>query len=1427
MEFHISRAVRTRHQIDDTLFSLTGNVVFANLAQARALAARINQPRAAAASLPEPQSRTQINPAALFAMGLIDELSHALIAHYRHSLDPAVLAHALTFLSTQLPAAPENSTEALLLTFTDLFPNTAVFRNQQTAADWLAASTATTEALQPSPNREAALEELLLLHLANTNPAFAPFRELFDDTPLQRQTAYTAALTALPEFFATRPPLPTGQTLLDALRAPMLAAPNSLTGQLTYIQQHWPALLGDRIRRILLLATDVLSEEELAIWRIFHPPTEEDLRQAAMRAAAEAAQAAAGRYNLPGGRPFYDGPPTYPSPTAPLEYEAFSPDEDWMPSVVLLAKSTYVWLEQLSRKYSRHIHRLDQIPDEELDLIRSRGLNGLWLIGIWERSVASKTIKNLRGQTDAVASAYSLRDYRIAQDLGGDPAYQSLRDRSAARGIRLASDMVPNHMGIDSTWSIEHPEWFLSRPDSPYPAYTFNGPNLSPDPRVEIKIEDHYFSQTDAAVVFLRRDTATGDTRFVYHGNDGTSFPWNDTAQLDYSSAAAREQVIRTILAVARQFPIIRFDAAMTLAKKHVQRLWFPLLGSGGGAIPSRAESSMSEADFDHLMPHEFWREVVDRVAAEVPGTLLLAEAFWLLEGYFVRTLGMHRVYNSAFMNMLRDEENAKYRSVIKNTVEFDPDILKRYVNFMSNPDERTAIDQFGTGDKYFGVATLMATLPGLPMFGHGQIEAFTEKYGMEYKKARFEEWPNEDLIARHNREIAPLLRNRKLFAESTNFVLYDLWRDDGTVDENVFAYSNRSVYGNPEGRALVLFHNHFGDTRGTIHRSVSSFDKASGAPVQRTLTEALGLSVSPDLYFGWRDSATSLEYLRPSTDLAHNGFSIDLRAYQYAVLGNWRELRPSATEPWDQLALALNGAGVHSLDDSLAKLRFRPVHEALRRVLSPELLTALNTIATTSPSTVAALDAGPNPQTVAAELQSVAADLQPTDPNLQLETSGPDALSILDPEFARTSDSQLAASFDPAANVHSPALSRFARHAAEIFAAIEQTGLLPASRPPELTPQNFAAQAQSALQSLTQLPALEARFGTPWPPQARLVLPSTTPGPRPNSTWAPALAWSVLSGLADTPSARTELFDRLHLRSALAEIFLSLGLEGEDTWRAAARTRLLLALPDPTPNRIPISDPSLWSDPDLRWLGGVNTSGDATWFNQEAFTELLWWTSLPALLQQTSAPKPAPKPALGSIEETIRHTVLKAEAAGFRLDTYLAGPIPQTRAAPSPQTPTSVVVYTQSRPPAFPDEPASPAPTAPLSSARTPLHPKPPRSPQAPSKQSGKRPSAKSSPKPTLPPADTHIRAKSSPAKAAAKSKKPTVAQQIPEIVAKAVADDHAKAIQAASKPAPNAPGSKPARASTPAKPAAPAKPVAAKPAASAKAPAKRPEKP
>jgi glycosidase len=575
-----------------------------------------------------------------------------------------------------------------------------------------------------------------------------------------------------------------------------------------------------------------------------------------------------------------------------------------MPRLVLLAKNSYVWLEQLSRKYGRWIKTLDQIPDEELDILRERGFTGLWLIGLWERSRASQRIKQRMGDPDAVASAYSLYSYDIAGDLGGWSALENLRWRAWQRGIRLSADMVPNHMGIDSQWVMEHPDWFLSLPHSPYPSYSFHSENLSDDPRVGIYLEDHYYDKTDAAVVFQRRDHETGDVRYIYHGNDGTSFPWNDTAQLDYLKAEVREAVIQTILHVARNFPVIRFDAAMTLAKKHIQRLWFPEPGAGG-AIPSRSEHGMTRAEFDEAIPEEFWREVVDRVAIEVPDTLLLAEAFWLLEGYFVRTLGMHRVYNSAFMHMLRDEDNAKYRMAIKNTLEFDPQILKRYVNFMSNPDEKTAIEQFGNGDKYFGVATVLSTLPGLPMFGHGQVEGYREKYGMEFRKPKWDETPEEGLVAGHAWKIFPLLHRRSLFADVEQFFLYDLFTAQGGVDENVFAYSN--IHGDERG--LVLYHNRYADTSGWIKSSAAYLDKNTGDLRQKSLAEALGLPFEG--YVILKDYVTHLEYIRSCEDLWQKGMYVELHAYQHHVFMDWRFVDD---EKWQSIHEALNGAGIESL---------------------------------------------------------------------------------------------------------------------------------------------------------------------------------------------------------------------------------------------------------------------------------------------------------------------------------------------------------------------------------------------------------------------------------------------------------------------------------------------------------------------------------
>ncbi len=630
--------------------------------------------------------------------------------------------------------------------------------------------------------------------------------------------------------------------------------------------------------------------------------------------------------------------------------------------------------------------------------------------------------------------------------------------------------MVPNHMGIDSRWVIEHPERFLSLPDSPFPSYSFDGPDLSSDERVGIFLEDHYYAATDAAVVFKRVDRWTGATRYVYHGNDGTSFPWNDTAQLDYSRADVREAVIQTILEVARRFPVIRFDAAMVLAKKHVQRLWFPEPGQGG-AIPSRAGHGMTRAEFDRAMPREFWREVVDRVAAEVPGTLLLAEAFWLLEGYFVRTLGMHRVYNSAFMNMLRDERNAEYRLVIRNTLEFDPAILGRFVNFMSNPDERTAVDQFGSGDKYFGVAALMATLPGLPMFGHGQVEGFTEKYGMEFRRPKLQEPVDEGLLAHHGRTIFPLLHRRSSFAGADGFRLYDVVADDGSVNEDVFAYSNVGPGGE---RSLVVYHNRYAEARGTIRESVgfNARDPDGERRMRReTLAQGLGLSGATDRFVLLRDAMTGLESVRSSAAIARDGFRVELGAYRCHVLVDVGEL-VDGPRPIARLAERLGDGWVPSVDEALLLLELEPVHAGVRDRLAAASTGAPTDMARLA-AVVGALDGEPFDERRLWSVVSEAlrrAGLEA--PDAERATGIVRGLVLADPRLRRLDDATVAAWFDDPAlgaalRVHDDGGVRwFDRDAFEqlvgTVAELEPPGAKEAG-PGRSRPVELAGQAESA----------------------------------------------------------------------------------------------------------------------------------------------------------------------------------------------------------------------------------------------------------------------------------------------------------------------------------------------------------------------------
>ena len=687
---------------------------------------------------------------------------------------------------------------------------------------------------------EAYWKRIITAWLFWHNPAFAFYRAALDPDKHNKNLLRKFEKINLHEFFVQLPgpDFATEKDLDTFLHRPLALGKTVIVQQMEYMRHYWWISLNKKTRKDLPRTLKFIYEEQ-----------QEDQKRAS-------------------------------APDRILEFstERIKPslcdEAAWMRNLVLIAKNTFVWLEQLSQKYQTSIERLDEIPEEELAFLKDAGINGLWLIGIWKRSPASQKIKELYGNQDAIASAYSVYEYRITEELGGEAAYALLKEQAAKHHIRLASDMVPNHTGLDSPWVVNHPDWFIHSQVKPKEYFEFNSPELSLEKNVSIKLEQQYYDRTGAAEVFQYLEKKTKAVKYIYHGNDGTSMPWNDTAQLNYLLEEVREAVIQTIIEIARKFPIIRFDAAMALTKMHYQRLWYPRPGKTD-CVPTREKFSMRKEDFESAMPKEFWLEVVQRIESEVPDTLLLAEAFWLTESFFIRELGMHRVYNSAFMNLLRDEQNKEYRQILKNVLASDAAILGRFVNFLNNPDERTAADQFGTGDKYFGICTLMATMPGLPLFGHGQLEGFSERYGMDFKKPLWDEQVDEPFMERHRREIFPLLQRRAAFSDPKRFMMLDFVDKDGQTDENVIAFINESQ----QQKYLVIFNNHYRETSGTLKETCpmrAENDEIQCIPFASTL----GTPVETQkILFSDPIHETKVEF---SVDtIIKVGFKLQLNAYQ------------------------------------------------------------------------------------------------------------------------------------------------------------------------------------------------------------------------------------------------------------------------------------------------------------------------------------------------------------------------------------------------------------------------------------------------------------------------------------------------------------------------------------------------------------------
>ena len=226
-EIHVSRPARITYQFDEGLFSASGRAAVADFAAARRFAETMSAHRS------QPVPASDIN-----AMGLLDEVFQILIRQYELQ-NPRVFRRGLDWLASNVGKFPLETT---LLRFTNEFPPQVVYHGETPEQSYLNAATGNV------PNRELSLEEILLLHISNLNPATGPYRDLFDEMPLKKTSAYEQVVDRLGDFLNGQPEFGgagSGETLLQVLRAPALASPDSLAGQLEFVIKRWGALLGE------------------------------------------------------------------------------------------------------------------------------------------------------------------------------------------------------------------------------------------------------------------------------------------------------------------------------------------------------------------------------------------------------------------------------------------------------------------------------------------------------------------------------------------------------------------------------------------------------------------------------------------------------------------------------------------------------------------------------------------------------------------------------------------------------------------------------------------------------------------------------------------------------------------------------------------------------------------------------------------------------------------------------------------------------------------------------------------------------------------------------------------------------------------------------------------------------------------------------
>jgi hypothetical protein len=430
--------------------------------------------------------------------------------------------------------------------------------------------------------------------------------------------------------------------------------------------------------------------------------------------------------------------------------------------------NAWVWLEELSKNHGREI-RLASVPDAEWDRLAAHGFDFVWLMGVWERSVAgrqmARTDLELFPHFDAalpgwqlenvVGSGYSVKAYRPDPRMGTWEELDAVRAKLRERGMGLILDFVTNHTGRDHHWVSEHPEFYIQ------------------GALADFRRDPHTF--------FLVEHAKQGPL-FLACGRDPFFPAWRDTAQLNYFHQGARRAVIEELKSIAEHCDGVRCDMAMLVLNDVFESTWRLVLAHD----PAPAE--------------EFWPQAV----AALPGFIWIAEVYWDLE-WRMQKLGFQFTYDKRLMDRLHGAPPREVRDHLRADIAYQ----HRSVRFLENHDEPRSAAVFGK-ERLPAVAALVAMLPGMRFYHHGQFDGRTIRPPVHLGAAA-DEAPDAELRALYD---ALLRASDEDTCHDGEWRLLEAQGAGDATQENLVAYEWRSG----AARAVVVVNLSGEISQGSIH---------------------------------------------------------------------------------------------------------------------------------------------------------------------------------------------------------------------------------------------------------------------------------------------------------------------------------------------------------------------------------------------------------------------------------------------------------------------------------------------------------------------------------------------------------------------------------------------------------------------------------